>query len=58
MGILVDDTLAAGCEQFSSEEEEKSKTFDVKPRDGKLPFKFGGLMLSEIQDAIRADQMN
>ena len=38
VGTLVDNTLAAGNEQLLTEEEEKSKTFDVKPCDGKNPF--------------------
>ena len=53
---LVEGRLSAGNEDFSFEEEGKSKHFDVKPRDSKLPFKFVGLLLNKCGDLLKADQ--
>lgn len=38
---LVNDTLGAGSEEFSIEEEPKSSKFDLKPLYEYLPFIFG-----------------
>ncbi len=42
VGTLVDDTLATGTKIFAKVEQDKSRKFDVKPRDETLPFKFSG----------------
>ena len=56
VGTLVDDTLAAGNEEFSLEEENRSHLFDVKPRDTDFPFKFGGYNINELEDLMYMDQ--
>ena len=56
VGTLIDDTLTAGYEAFSQEEESKSRLFDVKPRDTDFPFKFWGYDINELEDLMCMDQ--
>ena len=47
-GVLVDDTIRAGDEDFVNLEISASSRFDVKPKETDFPLKFAGVFISEV----------
>ena len=56
LGAFVDGAMEAKSSEFATQEENKSKIFDVKNKTKSLPMKFGGLSIRKTDNFICIDQ--